>query len=476
MSDADILIVGAGVSGLTIGWLLANEGVSVEVWEQGDRPGGKIRTGRQSGYLLEESASMVMNYRPEVNTFLDATGMNRRKFERAPTEHRYLLKDGGLVELPLSIGAMAKSSVWSAGDKLRMMREPFAGRGDRDRETVSEFVTRRFGRGMLEQAIEPFVAGPLASDPDRANAAATLPRLSGLERRYGSIALGMLAHKFLRRRTATETEAFSFEGGMTSLVESLADTSAIRLRTGYKATELAPVNGGWTAIGVSSGTQCTLRVRHIVLCTPAYTAASLLSPLDAELANLLRGIDYAPLSVVHMGFAETAVNHALNGTGFLVPRREKLALTGCMWSSRLFPSHAPDGKVLLTNYLGGGRRPDAITWDDDQSVAEILKILKPLLDIATDPEMVSITRHLHGLPLYYGAYPARMRAVDSRLQDFPGLSLEANYRGGISIRDRIVCAYKTVERILPGLNRSSTELEKTRVPRQNGLISASTSG
>jgi protoporphyrinogen oxidase len=61
--------------------------------------------------------------------------------------------------------------------------------------------------------------------------------------------------------------------------------------------------------------------------------------------------------------------------------------------------------------------------------------------------MVHVDRHQQGLPLYHGAYPARMRAINERLRFSPGLHLEANYRGGISIRDRILCAYQTVERI-----------------------------
>ena len=473
MTDADVLIVGGGISGLTIGWLLANEGVSVEVWEQGEQPGGKIQTQRRCGYLLEDSASMVMNFRPEVNKFLDASGLNRKKLEPVPTGHRYLLKDRQLARIPLSIGAMVKSPVWDTGDKLRMMLEPFAGRGDQERETVSEFITRRLGRGALEQAIEPFVSGPLASNPDRANAAATLPRLTELERRYGSVTLGMLAHKFLRRRTATETEAFSFDGGMSTLIGELAQTSSIRLRLGYKAMELTPANEGWTVTGGSSGAERTLRVRHVVLSVPAEAAASLIAPLDADLSDLLYGIEYAPVSVVHIGFDQSAVNHPLNGTGFLVPRREKLALTGSMWSSHLFPGHAPHGKVLLTNYLGGARRPEAVDWGDDQSVTEILKVLQPVLGISQGPEMVAIKRHPRGLPLYYGAYPARLRAMDAHLHGLPGLHLEANYRGGVSVRDRIVCACRTVESILPSLYKPPKELGGGRLSEASALMSPS---
>ncbi|MDJ0958126.1 MAG: protoporphyrinogen oxidase, partial [Arenicellales bacterium] len=303
MSDPDVLVIGAGISGLSVAGLLARKGVSVEVWEQSDHPGGKIQTRQQSGYLLEESASMVLNFRPEVNRFLATTQLDRHRVKRAHTEHRYLLRDGQLVGLPLTLRAMARSQVWGTSGKLRLLLEPFAGSGDSERETVTEFITRRLGRELLERAIEPFVAGPLASDPDRANAATTLPRLTGLEQRYGSITWGMLSNKLWRRRTATETEAFSFDGGMKRLIDVLGGSRNIRLRTDCGATELVPVKNGWIAVGLLSGKHHTLMARHIILCTPAQAAASLVAPLDVELGTLLGEIQYAPVSVVHMGFA-----------------------------------------------------------------------------------------------------------------------------------------------------------------------------
>jgi len=53
------------------------------------------------------------------------------------------------------------------------------------------------------------------------------------------------------------------------------------------------------------------------------------------------------------------------------------------------------------------------------------------------PEMVRIDRHRQALPVYHGAYQARMQAIESELELLPGLHLEANYRGGVSVRDRI---------------------------------------
>jgi oxygen-dependent protoporphyrinogen oxidase len=147
------------------------------------------------------------------------------------------------------------------------------------------------------------------------------------------------------------------------------------------------------------------------------------------------------------------VRHPLDGTGFLVPRsqRESRVLSGNLWMSALFPARAPDAKVLLTSYLGGARRPEAADWDDERSVSNVLSVLEPLLGLRGAPEMVRVDRHRRGLPLYHGAYQGRMRAIDERLAGLPGLSLAANYRDGISVRDRIVCGHAIARRVCTAL-------------------------
>jgi len=191
----------------------------------------------------------------------------------------------------------------------------------------------------------------------------------------------------------------------------------------------------------------SVTARQVVLGVPAKAAACLLYPLDPDLADLLKGIQYTPVSVVHTGFDRHAIKHSLDGTGFLIPRRASVAATGCLWMSSLFPDRAPAGKTLLTNYLGGARLPEAVEWDDCRSVNQILEVISPLLGIRGDPEMVRIDRHHSALPLYHGRYYGRMRAITDRLQQLPGLHLEANYRGGVSVRDRIACAYNVAKRI-----------------------------
>ncbi len=93
------------------------------------------------------------------------------------------------------------------------------------------------------------------------------------------------------------------------------------------------------------------------------------------------------------------------------------------------------------------RLPAAAEWDDERSVAEILNVITPLLKIRGEPEMLRIDRHHRALPLYHGNYYGRMKTIADRLQQLPGLHLEANYRGGVSVRDRIACAYAAANRV-----------------------------
>ena len=78
--DVDVLVVGGGgISGLATASYLSNKGLSVRIWEKENRAGGKIRTSHSGGFQTEQAASMVMNFRPEVDRFFEQTGLQEYK-------------------------------------------------------------------------------------------------------------------------------------------------------------------------------------------------------------------------------------------------------------------------------------------------------------------------------------------------------------------------------------------------------------
>jgi len=474
MSQTDVLIIGGGISGLSLAWWLTQQGAHVEVWEADERVGGKIKSTRQDGYLTERAAAMVMNFRPEVTELLHGTGLDTAKTSRLPEAEtrRYLLHNKQLIALPMRLGGMITSPLWSLRGKLRLLAEPFIPPAYRKDESVSRFIKRRLGKEMLEKAMEPFVAGTLASDPDLASAVACLPRLTALERKYGSIAAGILINRLLRRRTACGSETFSFRGGMTTLVETLARTPGLQISTRYQVSDLTRHLDAWQVTASTPSGQRSIHASQVVVTTPAPQAATLVSSLDNGLASLLREIKYAPVNIVHMGFDRTAVGHALDGTGFLVPRNamsgENQALTGNLWMSTLFANRAPSGKVLLSSYIGGARMPEVQAWDTEQCLRTTLSSVTRLLDIKADPEMVKVDRHNRALPLYHGPHQARLQAIATHLQQLPGLYLEANYRGGVSVRDRIARSRIVAKQILASLPKTGrADSLVTPVPRPN---------
>ena len=85
---------------------------------------------------------------------------------------------------------------------------------------------------------------------------------------------------------------------------------------------------------------------------------------------------------------------------------------------------------------------------EQRTLDNVMPMLKTLLGVKKDPGMLHIKTHERALPLYHGAYSQRLQAIDQRLDGLPGLYLEANYRGGVSVRDRILRAELVARRIL----------------------------
>jgi oxygen-dependent protoporphyrinogen oxidase len=366
-----------------------------------------------------------------------------------------VISDGLLRELPMKMGSLLMSDIWSMRTKLRMVLEPLARRSRGGEESVSEFVRRRFGGEVLEKALGPYVAGLLASDPDRASAEAVLPRLVALERRWGSIVLGALVHRLLRRRSAVQTEAFSFQGGMATLAGVLAEADGVCFCGRHEAVSLLPTGNGWLATARTRTGEREVRASQVILSTPASTTAGLVRSTQGELAALLDTIEYAALNVVHTGFHRHGIRHALDGNGFLSLGDAGAPLIGCMWMSSIFEDRAPAGRALLSNYVGGARHPYTASWSDRRLVDSVLETLRPLIGLRSEPEMVRVDRHRRALPLYHGNYCERARRIRALAAPLSGLHLVANYLGGVSVRDRLACAMQAADTVLAAVGRSS---------------------
>lgn len=454
MTDSDVIIVGGGISGLATAWWLQRSGVHTTVLEQSARAGGKIESENKAGYLMDHGATMVVNYRPEVCHFIKQSGLDNLKINRnaLAEEKRYLLHRDRLITIPTQIGRILGCPAWSLRAKLRMAMEPLIKKGGHQDETAADFIRRRLGSEILDSVFEPYITGILANDPEKANAYSLLPRLTALEQNCGGILKGIINARIGRRPRTMASEVFSFQGGMTTLPQRLADILQFsaygNLSTEHRVKQIEKTGKHWLISAQSPTGEKQFSACHIVLAAPAPVSSDLISPFDGQLAELLAGIEYAPLSIAHMGFDRSSVDHPLNGTGFLAPARERRNINGNLWISSIFPNRAPDNKVLLTSCLGGPRKPEAIDWSDEQVAERVVEDVSALLNIHAAPEMLIIKRHRQALPLYHGKYYRRCQAIQKRLLYHPGLSLQANYLGGVAVRDCLANSQQTSAKII----------------------------
>ena len=96
--DADVLVVGGGISGLSCAWWLQQGGRKVVLLEAAGRAGGTIGTVRDRGCLLESGPNSTLDTTPLIGRLLDELGITGERIEAAPeARNRYILHDGKLL-------------------------------------------------------------------------------------------------------------------------------------------------------------------------------------------------------------------------------------------------------------------------------------------------------------------------------------------------------------------------------------------
>ena len=227
-AECDVLVVGAGISGLTTAFQLTRHGCAVEVIDAGPRPGGVIGSERRDGVLYERGPNSILDTGPFINEMLAELGILGERIEmNAVAAKRFLVRAGKLTALPMNPRAFLMTPLFSTRAKLRLLREPFIARArDGVEESVAQFVLRRLGREFLDYAIEPFVAGVYAGDPNELSVSAAFPRLHAIEQRYGSLIRGQILGARERAKSGAKAKSvapsFSFRDGLQTLTDVLA--------------------------------------------------------------------------------------------------------------------------------------------------------------------------------------------------------------------------------------------------------------
>jgi oxygen-dependent protoporphyrinogen oxidase len=478
--SARIAVLGGGIAGLATAFNLETGALDsgldacVTVFERSDSVGGKLRTIREDGYLIEEGPNGWLDNEPATARLLSRVGLETAALEsEEATRHRFLLLGGRMHELPLSPKEFVKTGLLSPISKLRVAAELVVprrgglGRAAEDPsgdETIFEFGRRRLGRGFAETFLDPMAKGIFGGDARRLSLAATFPRMVELEREYGGLFRAMM--KLSKRRRGNGDAPSSpagpggtlttLDGGMRVLPATLRAALSGRVRTGSPVREVWRDGDSWW---VRAGADLHGADRHgpfdcVIDATPAHAAAGHL--YDPVISRLLQGISYVPMAVVALAFDRAHVRHPLYGFGMLCPSSQRSRLLGVLWSTSIFKGRAPDGKVVLRCMAGGTESPDAIGLTDDRLVRLCMEEVASLYGIKGDPERVWIVRHERAIAQYERGHLARMREISLRLRSNPGLLLTGSSYRGVSTNHCVAEAERVAREALDFISAQAT--------------------
>lgn len=274
--ETDIVIIGAGLTGLTAGFWLTRAGKNIRILERSDRVGGQIHTFREEGFAFESGPNTGVVSYPEVAELFDALSPAcTLETAREESKRRLIWKGNRFRALPSGLFSAITTPLFTLGDKFRILGEPFRAKGSNPDESVGELAARRLGKSFLNYAVDPFLSGVYAGDPLKLVTRYALPKLYNLEQQYGSFIRGTIAKakqpKTDRDRLATK-KVFSATGGLDRLTTAMADAiGTARITLSAADVTVQPSDGKWQITYSTADGKQTILANKVITTTGAYT-------------------------------------------------------------------------------------------------------------------------------------------------------------------------------------------------------------
>jgi oxygen-dependent protoporphyrinogen oxidase len=452
-----IVIIGAGITGLATAHWLTKDGFNVKILEANSQVGGSIISEKKDGYLIDYGPNSGLETSPLIKVLVDDLNLKDKFiYANKAGSKRYILKKNKLLPLPMNLKQFLSTKLFSTKAKLRLGLEPFIGKSDDGYyQSISEFVTRRLGREFLDYAINPFVAGVYAGNPDKLSVKSAFPKLYRLEELYGGLIKGTIKGARERKKSGETSKQdaamFSFTDGMATLPNAIQTKLGEKVSLNSKVTSVATSQNKYLVTFESNGSHSQIEADIVVSTAPSAVTAKIFGNLDSELSNHLTEIYYPPVMVLYLGYNKKLIKQPLDGFGFLIPSKEKKIFLGALWSSIIFDNRAPKGKASFTLFVGGARSPELFSNNNDDLIKNVIAEFQSQMGIDGKPDFITSKFWKNAIPQYNIGYIEHENYFNDFEKRNNGIILGGNYVGGISVGDCIksseVLYKKVIERL-----------------------------
>ncbi|MBN2614657.1 MAG: protoporphyrinogen oxidase [Bacteroidales bacterium] len=435
-------IIGAGITGLVTAFYLHKNKIPFHIYEKSDHIGGVIQTTKEGDFIYESGPNSGTISTPETAELFEDLNL-KPEVANSASAKRLIWKNGRWHALPSGLAGGVTTPLFTFGDKLRILGEPFRKKGNNPDETLADLVRRRMGKSFLNYAVDPFILGIYAGDPEYIVPKYALPKLYNLEQEYGSFVGGTIKKrkepKDPRDDKATR-EIFSAEGGLEELVHALvAVLGKDNITTQCGTLTIEQKDHAYTV----NGKEYT----HVVSTVNAPQLPVLFPFIKQQQFAAITNLKYARVTEVALGFKKWD-GMSLDAFGGLIPFRENRDILGVLFMSTLFKNRAPKGGALITTFVGGMRKPehaDLKGKDLEDLIAKEMKITMGLKSFR--PDLFRPRSYTEAIAQYGADSGPRLEAISEIEEKHPGLFLAGSIRNGIGMADRIKQGRQLAEQI-----------------------------
>jgi protoporphyrinogen oxidase len=383
MKRYDIIIVGAGISGLSLAYYCARQGLETLVIEKNERVGGTFYShrfsGEASGFWLELGAHTCYNSYGNLLSLMEECRILNQALKREKVGYKMLIHSE-IKSIPsqLRFGELLFSAP-------HLFTEKKAGR------TIQSYYSKIVGPGNFRRVFGPLFNAVICQEAN-------------------DFPADMLFKKRPRRKDVLKS--FTLAKGLQSITEAVAAQPGIQLMTG-KTVESLVSNGDFFTVTAADGN--AYESLSLAIATPADTTGKLLRTPFPALSAVLSRIKVEAVETVGVALEKDSVS---------LP-----ALAGIIAVDDSFYSVVSRDTVRDERYRGFAFHFKSGSTDYDSKLRRISEVLKVKRE-----QFKNVVSTENFVPSLVVGHDLLVSEID-RLISGKRLFLTGNYFSGVAIED-----------------------------------------
>lgn len=429
MESYDIIVLGAGISGLAAAWYLKKEGIQTLVLEKDKEVGGKIKSYQANGFVIERGPNSLLLREDVLNLLDDLKLTDQLVPANDVSKNRQILWDNKLHAISPSPLSILKTPLLSLGGKLRLFRELGVRSSSPKGETTYEFFTRRFGKQLATRIAGAMISGIYAGDIRELEMEAIFPQIVVMEKEHGSIIRGMMKGNSSGRKIA------GMQTGIQQLPIALAEKLGDAVRMESEIMDVQRKGDKWQISYLQDGKRYEVICKNLISTLPSFALAPLLNEAFPEISAAINQVPYNPMLLLHVEVDQAEMLNKAQGFGFLASIFERNDYIGTMYNSTVFDHVSEDNKGLCTFFVKPPEEGEINASDIFEQICEPL--FRQWAFFKGKLELMDQSYWPNAIPQKIVGHTHIVDKIQQFEQDNPGIYLSGNYRSGVSVSDCI---------------------------------------